>query len=322
MFKYIKAFRKYLRNSKYLVKEEILFKDHSILMTSNRLVNYGKDKENKTNDEGLKILIVSKFFTRNFGDRLGFHNITLLLSSLENIAFIDYDDLEKLSKDPSQYDLLIIGTGNSLYHKMINDEFYQYLSKANKLIGIFGFQYYEKLLEKEKLFIKCIDLFDKIFLRYNQDVKFLRKTYSRNKIEIKNNIIHLGDWLILLFPNTLWFKDEKLNILPKEPFIRNAMDLYIQDIQMYRIIHSSRLHTLLCAFCSAEKVSYEEQYEKESGYKSGKFRGLLIDIFDKNFEEKELFFVDRKSVNIYRKKVSDNFDELKIYLKLLLEDKK
>lgn len=309
MFKYIKAFRKYLRNSKYLVKEEILFKDHSILMTSNRLVNYGKDIENETKDEGLKILIVSKFFTRNFGDRLGFHNITLLLSSLENIAFIDYDDLENLSKDPSQYDLLIIGTGNSLYHKMINDEFYKYLSKANKLIGIFGFQYYEKLLEKEKLFIKCIDLFDKIFLRYNQDVEFLRKTYSGNKIEIKNNITHLGDWLILLFPNTLWFKDEKLNILPKEPFIRNAMDLYIQDIQMYRIIHSSRLHTLLCAFCSAEKVSYEEQYEKDNGYKSGKFRGLLIDIFNKNFEEKELFFVDRKSVNIYRKKVSDNFPD-------------
>ncbi len=321
MIKYIKAFRKYFRNMKYLVREEVLFKEHSNLMTSKRIDNLKKYVWNES-EKGLKVLVVSKFFTRNFGDRLGFHNITLLLSSLKNIAYIDYDDLEDLLKDPAEYDLVIVGTGNSLYHKMINDNFYQYLLRANKLIGIFGFQYYEKLLEKEQLFIQCINLFDKVFLRYNQDFEFLIKTYSRNKIEIKTNITHLGDWLILLFPNTLWFKDDKLDIIPKEPFIRNAMDLYIQDIQMYRIVHSSRLHTLLCAFCSAEKVSYEEQYEKENNYKSGKFRGLFLDVFEKNFEEKKLFYIDRKSVNIYREKVSDNFDELKNYLKVLLSDKK
>lgn len=121
---------------------------------------------------------------------MGFHNITLLLSSLKNIAYIDYDDLEDLLKDPAEYDLVIVGTGNSLYHKMINDNFYQYLLRANKLIGIFGFQYYEKLLEKEQLFIQCINLLDKVFLRYNQDFEFLIKTYSRNKIEIKT-ILHI-----------------------------------------------------------------------------------------------------------------------------------
>ncbi|WP_129106430.1 hypothetical protein [Arcobacter sp. AHV-9/2010] len=200
---------------------------------------------------------------------------------------------------------------------MINNDFYEYLSKANKVVGIFGFQYYQKLLKKEKLFIKCMNRFDNIFLRYKQDMDFLNEIYLKNDIKIKYNINHLGDWLILLFPNTIWFNNDCLNIISKEPFVRNAMDLYIQEIQMYRIVHSSRLHTLLCALCSAEMVSYEEQYEKDCTEKSGKFEGLLNDIFSTNFKEKELFIVDRKSVNNYRLLVSNNFDELKKYFNLL-----
>lgn len=42
MIKYIKAFRKYLRNMKYLVREEVLFKEHSNLMTSKRIDNLKK----------------------------------------------------------------------------------------------------------------------------------------------------------------------------------------------------------------------------------------------------------------------------------------
>ena len=148
MIDYVKAFRKMIRHSKYLLKEELLFRNHSKLMIGEK-----QDFPVKN----LKVLVVSKFFTRNFGDRLGFTNITYLLNMCPNIELIDYDDLEVLSKNPSDYDLVIIGTGNSLYYKMINEKFEHYLEKAKHLIGIFGLQYYETLQNNDR-FNSCINL--------------------------------------------------------------------------------------------------------------------------------------------------------------------
>ncbi len=301
---YFKLLRKFIKNIPYLYKEELLFKKHVEVGTKKRNIN--SDFANG----GMKVLISSKIFMRNFGDRLGYHNISMLTSLIPNIASIDFDDPEVLAKNPEDYDLVIIGTGNSIYHNMISDDFYEYLSKAKHVIGICGFQYYE-MLEKDKvLFEKCINQFDKIFIRYEKDIKFL------NKLNIStDNVVHLGDWLIMLFPLTSWNKDETLYISHKEPFIRNALDLYIQDIQSYRYVHSNRLHTFLCSLCSAEKVSYGEQFDKKRNIYSGKFEGLVNDVFHKKIKPNEYFTVNKLDVFEYRNKVSKNFMDLVDYIK-------
>ena len=127
-------------------------------------------------------------------------------------------------------------------------------------------------------------------------------------------IEHLGDWLIMNFPLTSWMFDEALIIEPKEPFVRNATDLYIQEIQMYKKVHSSRLHTLLCAICSAKEVSYQEQYDKYNNVYSGKFQGLLLDIFGENKVENEFFNVERDKVIKYKNKVTKKFNEIEKYI--------
>ncbi|WP_164966583.1 hypothetical protein [Arcobacter sp. AHV-9/2010] len=52
MIKYIKAFRKYLRNIKYLIKEEVLFKEHSSLMISDRIANFNRQNSVRDKKKG------------------------------------------------------------------------------------------------------------------------------------------------------------------------------------------------------------------------------------------------------------------------------
>lgn len=301
---YLKFFRKFIKNIPYLYKEELLFKNHLEVGTKERHF------DSEFYNSGMKVLVVSKIFMRNFGDRLGYHNVTMLTSLIPNVTCVDFDDPEVLEKNPADYDLVIIGTGNSIYHNMISEKFYDYLSKANHVVGICGFQYYEMLEKNKDLFEKCINQFDKIFIRYEKDIHFLKKLNISTE-----HVTHLGDWLIMLFPITSWNKDETLYITHKEPFIRNALDLYIQDIQTYRHVHSNRLHTLLCAFCSAEKVSYGEQFDKRKNIYSGKFEGLLKDVFGETYQPNEYFVVNKQSVLNYRNKVSNNFLTLVDYIK-------
>ncbi len=303
LFDYLKSARKLIRHIPYLYKEEVLFKHHVDYMIKERINHNEKI-------EGLRVLIVSKMFMRNFGDRLGFHNVSLLTSLAQNISYIDFDDPELLEKDPSKYDVVIIGTGNSLFHNMITDDFYAYLSNAKHLIGIFGFQYYEVLEERKVLFEKCINQFDKIFIRYKKDISFLER------LEISTQkVVHFGDWLVMLFPMTSYNSDKTLNIIGKEPFIRNALDVYMQEIQTYKYVHSARLHTLLCAMCSAEKVSYSEQYDKKHpGISSGKFEGLFNDIFNEHVKPDEFYSVDKHAVVNYKNHVSAQFLEVVSYI--------
>ena len=292
---YLRGIRRMWHNRKYLIEEELLFRSYEDIMLKER-------SPLDDNIKGKKILVVSKFFTRNFGDRVGFHNVALLTSLVDDVAYVDFDDLERLEKDPSKYDLLIVGTGNSLYKKTNTSEFIEYLSKAKKSIGIFGLQYFDDLQENISTLKTIVESFDKVFIRYSQDIDFLQD----NNINTEH-ISHLGDWLILLFPITSWSKDETKYIDHKEPFVRNALDLYIQDIQTYRNVESKRLHTLLCALCSAENVSYGEQNDLKNHMISGKFQGLLTDIFNKKIEANHFFKVDKQSVINYKQYVGKNF---------------
>ena len=82
------------------------------------------------------------------------------------------------------------------------------------------------------------------------------------------------------------------------------LDRLIQKIQSYKRVSSARLHPLLCAFTSAESVSYCEQRESRTQEVSGKFRSLLLDVFRRDYPEGKPFEVDRSAVIKYKEKVA------------------
>jgi hypothetical protein len=91
----------------------------------------------------------------------------------------------------------------------------------------------------------------------------------------------------------------------------DALDRAIQTIQRHKQVYSSRLHPLLCALTSAELVAYAEQPSAQMpDIASGKFRGMLIDIFGRSFPEKKFFMVDRDAVARYKARVHRNVAKL------------
>jgi hypothetical protein len=129
------------------------------------------------------------------------------------------------------------------------------------------------------------------FARYEEDLLL----YGGGR----KNVVHLGDWLISAFPMTRWNRDETLHV-GREVWNDLPLDRTIQGIQRYRNVSSERIHPLLCALTSAERVSYREQREDGSGMNSGKFRSLLIDIFGRTYPESNFFEVPRDAVAAYR----------------------
>jgi hypothetical protein len=68
---------------------------------------------------------------------------------------------------------------------------------------------------------------------------------------------------------------------------------------------------LLCALTSAELVGYLEQRDAGSPLiATGKFRGMLIDIFGRTFPERKFFEVDRAAVMRYKAGVRANMARL------------
>jgi hypothetical protein len=132
------------------------------------------------------------------------------------------------------------------------------------------------------------------FARYEEDLLL----YGNGR----PNAVHLGDWLISAFPTTQWSRDETLQI-GAEIWNDLPLDRTIQRIQQYRNVVSTRLHPLLCALTSAERVSYVEQREDGSGRVSGKYRSLMMDIFGRTWPESSVFTFDRELVASYRAKV-------------------
>jgi hypothetical protein len=143
-----------------------------------------------------------------------------------------------------------------------------------------------------------IDRLDTWYARYEEDVLI----YGRGR----SNVVHLGDWLIDQFPMAQPTEDDLLSI-DDDVLKELPLDRTIQTIQRHRNVYSTRLHPLLCALTAAELVAYSEQPDKEMpAMVSGKFRGMLIDIFGRTFPEKNFFLVDRDAVAGYKTRVRGN----------------
>jgi hypothetical protein len=149
---------------------------------------------------------------------------------------------------------------------------------------------------------------DHWYTRYQDDVF----RYGRDL----GNVSHLGDWLIRAFPMTRPTTSERLDI-GNEILDDLPLDRTIQNIQRHSTVFSTRLHPLLCALTSADKVGYREQREVK-GLISGKFRSLLLDVFGRTFPEEELWSVDRSQVLAYKKSVEARVLDLRAHILRIL----
>ena len=243
------------------------------------------------------VAVVSYKDIGNFGDRLGFHMINALLPGEADVHHLTFNALDQ-ARD--EYDLVVLGIGNSLFQPLLGDNVLDIVSRGKASIGIFGTQYRE--LIPRPAMDRLLDRLDTWFARNEDDVLL----YGRGR----KNVVHLGDWLIDQFPMTKSTDDEPLQI-GDEVLTELPLDRLIQAIQLHKNVYSARMHPLLCALTSAELVAYAEQPSKDMpDIVSGKFRSMLIDIFGRSYPEKKFFIVDRDAVRRYKARVHQNIGKV------------
>ncbi len=237
-----------------------------------------------------RILVMSYNNCGNFGDRLGFHIINSLLPAEAEVHYANY---KPWNVQEGNYDLLILGTGHSLFQPILTEQLLSLVRSVPRTVGIFGTQYREAI--DRSLLSEILDELTVWFARHEEDLLLYGKG--------RPNALHLGDWLLSAFPMTRWTKDATLNI-GKEIWNDLPLDRTIQNIQQYRHVFSERIHPLLCALASAERIAYTEQRECGGTLASGKFRSMFLDIFGRTWPESTAFEFDRAAVAGYRSRTT------------------
>ncbi len=229
------------------------------------------------------IAVVSCGEDDTFGDRLGTHMINALLPGEAEVHHLNFRTLNEARE---QYDLVVLGTGNSLFQPLLSGDVLDIIGRGKASIGIFGTQYRE--LIPRPAIERVIERLDTWYARSEDDVLM----YGRGR----KNVVHLGDWLIDQFPLSRPTENEPLQIGP-ETGVELPLDRIIKIIQSHRQVYSARLAPLLCALTSADYAAYEEAASAQKpDIVSGQFRSMLIDIFGRSYPDKEVFMVDRDAV--------------------------
>jgi hypothetical protein len=250
-----------------------------------------------------RVLVLSYCHKANFGDRLGFHMINAVLPPDAEVVFHPVTPWKR--PDESNFDLMVLGIGNSLNPSVIEvlyDPLMRTMDACGRVIGIFGTQYRE-CYDMARL-ARFVGRLDHWYARYRDDLAFCGAGARAS---------HFGDWLIDAVPLSRPTRDRMLQLQNDLLSNRRPLDWLIQEIQSYRYVASPRLHTLLCAMCSAEQVSYEEQHEvpEQPELVSGKFAAMFKDVFGRTFPENDLFPVDRDAIVAYRRFARANVERLK-----------
>jgi hypothetical protein len=238
------------------------------------------------------VAVVSGGDANHFGNRLGLRLINALLPGEADVHHLTFRTLYE-ARD--KYDLVVLGTGDSLFQPLIGDEVLDIVGRSKAAVGIFGTQYRE-LIPRPAL-ERLIERLDTWFARYQDDVLM----YGRSR----NNVEHLGDWLIDLFPLTTATDNEQLRI--GTAMAELPLDRAIETIQRHKQVYSAAPQPFLCALTSAELAAYAKPPAEEMpGVVAGHFRSMLIDIFGRSYPEKEFFLVDRDAVTRYKARVHRN----------------
>ena len=253
------------------------------------------------------VAVISDNDIGTFGGRLGCQMINALLPGEAEVHHLNFGTLNE-ARD--KYDLVVLGTGGSLFQPLLGDDVLDIVSRGKAAIGIFGTQYRELIprVGVERL----VERLDTWFARYQDDVLM----YGRGR----GNVVHLGDWLIDQFPMTTSVVNEPLQIVD-ETRPDHALDWAIQVIQCHKSVYSTRLTPLLCALTSAELAAYAEQpSEQMPGIVSGTFRSMLMDIFGRSYPEKQFFMVDRDAVRRYKAHVHRNVGKVAARIDAILRN--
>jgi hypothetical protein len=225
-----------------------------------------------------------------FGAQLGLHMINALLPGEADVHHLTF---RTLAQAREAYDLVVVGAGESLFQPLIGDELIDIISRAKAAIGIFGTQYRE-LIPRPAL-ERLIERLDTWFARYQDDILM----YGRGR----NNVEHLGDSLIDLFPLTTAVDDTQLRIGEEA----GEAPLDIETIQRHKQVYSAEPQSFLCALTSAELAAYAERPAPDMpGALAGTFRSMLVDIFGRSYPEKDFFLVERDAVTRYKARVHRN----------------
>jgi len=237
------------------------------------------------------VAVVSDKGADPFGGRLARIMMNTLLPGEADVHHLNFG---ALGEARAHYDLMVLGTGDSLFQPLIGDEVLDLLARAKASIGIFGTQYRE-LIPRANM-ERLIDRLDTWFARYEDDALI----YGRGRA----NVEHLGDWLIDFFPLAQASDDEPLTI--------GAEDIEAAAIQRHKRVFSNRPHPLLCALTAAETAAYAETPSAQApGIVSGTFRSMLIDIFGRSYPERQFFLIERDAVARYKARVHGNVATLR-----------
>jgi SAM-dependent methyltransferase len=227
---------------------------------------------------------------QDFASRLCLDMIHALLPGEAEVDHLRFGALQAARES---YDLVIVGTGGSLFRPLFGDDVLDIVARGKAAIGLFGTQYRE-LIPRASL-ERLIDRLDFWFARYQDDALM----YGRGR----DRIMHLGDWLIDLIPLATATDDEPLGLGEGEALPANAVEI----IQRHKQVFATSPQTLLCALTSAELAAYRERPAAEMpGVVSGNFRSMLIDIFGRGYPEKDYFLVERDAVARYKARVHRN----------------
>jgi hypothetical protein len=253
------------------------------------------------------VAVVSDGDAESFGGRLGLHMINALLPGEADVHHLRFD---ALGEARAQYDLVVLGTGTSLFQPLIGEDVLDLVGRGKASIGIFGTQFRE-LIPRAGV-ERLIERLDTWFARYSDDVLL----YGRGR----GNVEHLGDWLIDFFPLAAASDDEPLTI-GAEVGGAEPLDRTIQEIQRHKRVFSHRLHPLLCALTSAETAAYADAPAPAApGIASGEFRSMLVDIFGRSYPERQFFLVDRDAVRRYKARVHRNVAMVRRRIDVLLRN--
>lgn len=251
-----------------------------------------------------RVAVLSYSNVPNFGDRLGYHLIHDVLPAHADVRHVHFNPWDAPDEE---FDLLVLGIGNSVFGKMLGDRLLALMDRCRYTVGLFGTQHRD--VQEEAPLHAVLDRLTVWFARYEDDVR----RYGRGR----SNVVHVGDWMINAFPMAEAWRDETLTV---DDWIWQdlPLDRTIQRIQEYRRVVSYRVHPLLCALTSAREAAYVEQRHEESGSVSGKFRSLLLDVFGRSFDEDAFFPVDRDAVAAYKAKVRRMTDEMRRIMGMVL----
>lgn len=244
----------------------------------------------------------------DFGARVGRE---LIASVLPGEASIDWFGFDQMKTVQPGYDLVVLGAGGALPPSVINDALLGFASCGRAAIGIFGTQFRE-LIPRAGI-ERLVDKLDVWYARHEADAMM----YGRGR----ENVTHLGDWLIDRFPLAQGTINEPL-LIGANAGVDADLAATIAFIQRHAGIFTTHPAALLCGLAAAETAAWCETPDSRlPGLPSGEFRSLLIDVFGRSFPDKDFFLVDRDAVMRYKARVRANVVAMREKIAALIEAK-